>query len=154
MVATSVLESPATATFTEPPAQGARPDVGVIVDDDDARQAMRVAVQKAAANGGKVCVMRYVDNTGIRSPRAMIRKSAAARSQLARIVSQHLDDNPQTHITERLHVGTLESLLRTLEPSIGGVVLGGAHDLATQEIVSLCPVPACIVDTTGSDHHL
>jgi hypothetical protein len=150
MVATSVLESPTTATVTEPPVQDARPDVGVIVGGDDAHQAMGVAVQKAAASGGKVCAIGYVDNTGIRSPRALIRRSAAIRSQLGRIVSQHLADNREMHVTERLHVGSLGSLLRTLEPSIGVVVLEGAQDAITHEIVSLCPVPVCIVDTTGS----
>ena len=68
--------------------EAARPDVGVLVGAGDSRQAMTVAMRKAAASGGTVCVIRYVDNIGIRTPDPLIRRSEAARSQLARIVSE------------------------------------------------------------------
>ena len=150
MFATSVVESPR-ATGLEPSAEAARPDVGVLVGADGAHRAMAVALRKAAASGGDVCVIRYVDNIGIRSPDPLIRRSQVARSQLAQIVSeQQLARHDETRVTERLHVGTLESLLSTLEPSIGSVVFEGAQGPLVREIVALCPVPVSVVDATGS----
>ncbi|MET0828853.1 MAG: hypothetical protein ABWY26_04980 [Microbacterium sp.] len=142
MVATAVLESQ--STFTASPVGGGRRDVGLLLGAGDGRAALEVALGQAAISGGKVCVMRCVDNSGIRSPRALRQRSAAARAQLTRTVAGHLAADGGTHVTERLHVGTLASLLRTLEPSIGALVVDGPS-AGRPELRTLCPVPVHMV---------
>lgn len=149
MVATSVLDSPSALAVAQLQQDAHRPDVGVIIGAEDADRAIDVAVRTAAATGGDVCVIRYVDNIGIRSTDSLIQRSEAARTQLARVVSEQVAEHADTSFTERLHVGTLESLLRTLEPSIGLVVSQRTPGPSIRQIVSLCPVFVCLVDAAG-----
>ena len=52
--------------------------------------------------------------------------------------------------TERLHVGTLEFLVRTLEPSIGLIVSLRSPGPSIRQPVSFCPVSVCLVDASGT----
>ena len=149
MVATTVLDTVAPVAVIDSRVEPGRPDVGVILTDGDARRAIDIAVRRAAASGGDVCIMRYLDNIGIRSADPLIRRSEAARSQLARIVTDLLGQNVRTRFTERLHIGTLESLLRTLESSVGIVVIPRPADPAARRSMSQCPVPVCFVGPDG-----
>jgi len=150
MIANSIIESPSSARVTDGSTTAGRPDVGVIVNAGDSLQALDLARAKAAATGGKVCVIGYLDTTGIRSPHALINTLAAARAHVTQVVSRHIAQHPDALITERFHVWTLPSLLTTMERSIGVVVIERARDGTTKEIVSLCPVPVVIAqDSTG-----
>lgn len=125
----------------------ARPDVGVIVSADaDPRATIVAAVQAAASRGGLVCVMRCVDDTAIPFSRRRIRVAQQARVELAAIVSEYASHHPAAAITERLHRGTLASLLSTLEPGIGAVLVPAGSEV-TPEVAARCPVPVTVVTT-------
>lgn len=121
-------------------------DVGLLLGHADPHAAMAVARRMAIVSGGRVRLMRCVDSTGIRSAEELARRSAAARAQLAVTTAEELAEDPD--VTERLHVGTLESLLGTLEPSIGALVVAEPRGMFS-ELSSACPVPLYLVDGEG-----
>jgi hypothetical protein len=146
MKSTSVLGARSAAAVDQTPSDGDRPDVGLLLGVGDDKSAIRAAIQKAADTGGSVCVLRCLDNTGIRSSRELISRSAAARSQLARVVSESFADGAGPRVTERLHIGTLQSLLRGLPKSIGVLVVASPLAPETRRILRQCPVPQLVVD--------
>lgn len=142
---------PVTPTLESPPGSPeattgpTHPDVAALVGTSGGRTAVDIALKAAEATAGRVWVIRCVDNTGVTDPQEMTRRSAAARSELARLVADYIDVDG-IDITERLHVGTVRSLLRTLDPSVGTVIVADDDATGKSEDLALCPVPIRVVD--------
>jgi hypothetical protein len=49
-------------------------------------------------------------------------------------------------VTDRLHIGSLQSLLDRLEPSIGNLVIGSEEDASRRELLDACRVPVTVVE--------
>lgn len=116
-----------------------RPDVAVVIGTGDEHLGLRTAAAKARRSGGKVCVIRCIDNAGIGETHRMIERSADARSQLATVISSHSTEFAPERVWSRLHIGSLQSLLTTLEPSIGAVVVEGPATDAPGDLETSCP---------------
>lgn len=122
-------------------------DVGVILAaDETSDRVIDVAARIAASRGGQLRLMRYIDDAGSHGAHELGLRSAAAREQLADLRAQCRASDPHLVVTDRLHIGSLESLLDRLEPSIGSLVIGPDEDAARQELLDGCGVPVTVVD--------
>lgn len=100
-----------------------QPDVALIVGPSEPLDsALQMATRQADLRGGRLCVMLYVDNGLVREPTELRRRSANARQQLAAIRDRCEAISPALDVVEFLHIGTRESLLHSLESSIGAAV--------------------------------
>lgn len=132
--------------------EGDRPDVAVIIDTADPPDCvLRVAGLHAASEGGVLHVVQVLDAQESRSSAADSRRTSTARSHLGRVVERYGAKQAGVPVTERLHFGSLRTLLNTLESSVGTVVVeAAADDTWRRQVASLSPVPVWVVDRTGS----
>ncbi|GAA2073874.1 hypothetical protein GCM10009758_16160 [Microbacterium hatanonis] len=106
----------------------ARPDVAVVTGTGIvSTNVLRAAELIAHITGGDVQVIRLVDDLHSRRELGSIDLARGARTSLARCVGAYLVRHPGASITERMHHGTCESLLRTLDAR-NGVILIPARD--------------------------
>ena len=125
----------------------ARRDVGVIFEDEGSRDRMlRAGAQMAASRGGQLHLMRYIDASRSDDAHELGLRSAAAREELADLRAQCRASDPHLLVTDRLHIGPLDSLLQKLEPSIGSLIVRSDDGEARRRLLDACTVPVTIVE--------
>lgn len=126
----------------------ARPDVALIIGKAGACPgAERIAAWCATNRKGAVQVMRYADDAAAGPARA--EPLGVARLELASMVSRFIRTYPDVRVVERLHAGSLESLLRTLGDTVGIAVIAG-DPAGSRGAVAACDVPVLMVDVNGA----
>ncbi|GAA1973982.1 hypothetical protein [Microbacterium pumilum] len=147
----SVFESESGQGRRDPDGVRVCRDVGMILGEEEPLDhAITVAAQMAARSGGRLCLMRYVDDTRLHQAHELALKSGEARVQLANLRARCRANDPHLVITDRLHIGTLESLLARLEPSIGSLVIGSLRDPTPSELLAMSALPVTFVEPAGA----
>jgi len=122
-----------------------RPDVGVIITTrDPSDQALDAALRAAEATGGRVCLMGCVDTTGAPRPAEPRDLSAEAREQLGRIRARCHARRIDVGVYERLHIGSLASMLATSEDSLGVMIIDRSP-IAAGDVLARCPIAVTAV---------
>jgi hypothetical protein len=135
------------------PETAVRPDVAVLLHEGRSTDAaLTAAAREAAASGGDVRVMLCVDDRDM-SSRERRREQVRGRRDLARAASMLRACDPRVAASERLHLGSLDSLLCTLEETVGAVI-GSAGDPRMDVVRTVCPVPVRIVADAAAPESL
>ena len=127
-----------------------RPDAAVIIGAADPPESvLRVAALRAADADGVLRVIHFVDLDAL--PRAeRPARACAARSHLRDVVERYRARTLDLRVTERLHFGPLHTLVDSLEPTVGTVVVAATPDDPwAGELASSCPVPVWMTDRDG-----
>lgn len=149
MVATIGLVSHATRAARRESAHTPSPDVLVILGQSDFPETViRIGEVIAKMNGGVIDVVRLVESSRLSMTADPAARSAHARMHLATVVKGYVRAHPDAPVRERLHIGSLSSLLKTLDHTIGMVLVSAAQP-EIADLVTSCPVPVLVVDRSG-----